>query len=383
MRRLWNCIAWAGLRPLASKEANAIRMGDARAIFLSAEPAANVVGHTASILLEADEAQDIDEEKFDREFRPMAATTNATTVYYGTAWDDRSLLEHVKQQNLALERRDGVRRHFQYDWEEVARDNVPYRKYVENERDRLGERHPMFLTQYRLITLAGEGRLLTAPQRAQLQGSHERRSSPSPGGTYVAGLDLAGGAEALDAPMPQTSRGRDSTVLTIGRLDYAAAPVLVGEPRVEIVEHIAWTGEPHELLLPRLIDLLRDVWHVTRVAVDATGLGETAARLLAAALGESRVEAVKFSAERKSKVGFALLAAVNGGRLKVYRADGSAECREFWHQCWLARVTYRANQTMNFFVEAADGHDDYLISAALLVEASRAQRRRVATGRAS
>ena len=60
-------------------------------VFLSAEPAANVVGHIGGIILEVDEAQDVDAEKFDREFRPMAAT-GATIVYYGTPWDDSSLL---------------------------------------------------------------------------------------------------------------------------------------------------------------------------------------------------------------------------------------------------------------------------------------------------
>src|SRR3990172_7813281 len=87
---------------------------------LSAEPAANVVGHTASLLLEVDEAQDVEREKFDREFRPMAAMANATTVYYGTPWDDTTLLEQAVQSNLELERRDGVRRHFQYDWQAVT-----------------------------------------------------------------------------------------------------------------------------------------------------------------------------------------------------------------------------------------------------------------------
>lgn len=116
--------------------------------------------------------------------------------------------------------------------------------------------------------------------------------------------------------------------------------------------------------------------------MDATGLGETAARLLAQALGEERVAAVKFSAERKSRLGFALLAAVNGGRLKMYRGDGSPESREFWRQAERARAAYRANRTMNFFVDPAEGHDDYLVSAALVVEAARdLPPPRVATGR--
>lgn len=376
MRRLRDRIAQAGLLRHASVREQTIALGAARMLFLSAESAANVVGHTASLLLEIDEAQDVDAEKFDREFRPMAATANATTVFYGTPWDDRTLLERMKHAHLEAERHDGVRRHFSFDWMEVARHNVAYGAYVEAERARLGETHPVYLTQYCLKTVAGAGRLFSASQRAQLAGTHERTSMPETGASYAAGLDIAGGD---DETAPRA--GRDSTVLTIGRLVFPDAAALVQEPRVEIVEHIAWTGESHERLLPRLIDLLRDAWRVERVSVDATGIGETIARMLAAALGAARVETVKFTAERKSELGFELIAAVNGGRLKAYRGDGSAEHREFWRQAEAARGAYRANSTMNFYVDEIDGHDDYLVSAALLVHASRGRTRRVATGR--
>jgi hypothetical protein len=379
MRRLWSRIAQGGVAPLASKQANAIAIGRARVLFLSAERGASVVGHTASLLLEVDEAQDVDIDKFDREFRPMAATANATTVYYGTAWDDATLLERAKQANLEAERRDGVRRHFEYDWQAVARHNPAYAGFVESERQRLGETHPLFLTQYCLKPIAGGGRLLSPSQRAQLEGRHARMASPVAGEAYVAGLDIAGGDD--EGASRAAASGRDATVLTIGRLVYAESAALVTEPRVEIVEQVAWTGEPHDTLLPRLVDLLRDTWRVRSVAVDATGIGETTARLLASALGESRVDAVKFTSESKSKLGFGLIAAVNGGRLKAYAADGSAEHREFWRQAERARVAYRANRTMNFYVDPAEGHDDYLISAALLVRASQSQQRRAATGR--
>ncbi len=393
--RLWTRIGQAGLRNVARLEPDAVRLGDARVLFLSAGPQSNVVGHTAGLLLEVDEAQDVDAVKFDREFRPMAAATDATTVYYGTPWDESTLLERAKQAHLEAERRDGIRRHFEYDWQAVAACNPAYARFVEGERERLGATHPIFLTQYCLKLIAGGGRLLTAAQRAQLNGEHGRLARPAAGEAYAAGLDLAGGDDggqpgrvvwpadgATGTVRPAPSR-RDASVLTVGRIVLPPHDALVQEPRVEIVEQVAWTGEPHETLLPRLIDLLRDVWRVARVAVDATGLGETAARLLAQALGEERVQAVKFSAERKSQLGFGLLAAVNGGRLKMYRGDGSPEQREFWRQCERARATYRANRTMNFFVDPAEGHDDYLMSAALLVEASRdTPRPRVASGRA-
>ena len=45
-----------------------IRLGNARAIFLSADESANVVGNTAHILLEIDESQDVSEEKYTKEY---------------------------------------------------------------------------------------------------------------------------------------------------------------------------------------------------------------------------------------------------------------------------------------------------------------------------
>jgi hypothetical protein len=373
--RLWSRIGDAGLRAAARLEPNAVRLGRGRVLFLSAAPGASVVGHTAGTLLEVDEAQDVDSDRFDRDFRPMAAASNAVTVYYGTPWSEGTLLERAKQAHLEAERRDGLRRHFEYDWQAVAACNEAYARFVEAERERVGATHPIFLTQYCLKLIAGGGCLFTAAQRAQLAGAHMRLRAPAAGETYVAGLALAGGDDPAsndpDGQAGSPRSGRDATVLTLGRIVQPAVDALVREPRVEIVEHLAWTGELHETLIPRLVDLLRDTWRVSSVAVDATGLGETAARLIAQALGAQRVRAVKFTAERKSHLGFALLAAVNGGRLKAYAADGSAEHREFWRQAERAQATYRANRTMSFFVDPAEGHDDYLVSAALLIEAAK------------
>jgi len=378
LRRLWRRIAESGLEPLAAREdGHAVRFGRARQVFLSAEPSASVVGHTASLLLEVDEAQDVEREKFDREFRPMAAPANATTVYYGTPWDDTTLLERAVQSNLERQRKDGVRRHFQFDWEAVAELNPNYARYVEGERERLGESHPLFQTQYALKTVSG-GRLFGAGQRAQLRGRQPRLSAAAGGESYVAGLDV-GGQELESAD----GSGHDPTVLTVARLVAAATDAIVAEPRLEIVEHLAVAGEKHDELFARLVDLLGHVWGVRQVVVDATGLGETLARLLAKALGPAVVRPFRFTAESKSRLGYNLLAAVNGGRLKMYASDGSAEWTEFWRQVEAARVAYRSGRTMSFFVDPSDGHDDYLMSLALAVEAARDldPRPRVARGR--
>ena len=125
-----------------------IVLGNARAVFLSAEESSSVVGHTVDILMEIDESQDVSKEKYTKEFRPMGSASNATTVHYGTTWDDSTLLEQIKLTNLELEKKDGTKRHFRFDWQEVARHNEDYKRFVEGERQRLGEDHPLFRTQY-------------------------------------------------------------------------------------------------------------------------------------------------------------------------------------------------------------------------------------------
>jgi hypothetical protein len=87
------------------------------------------------------------------------------------------------------------------------------------------------------------------------------------------------------------------------------------------------------------------------------------------------VEPVTFTAERKSRLGFALLAAAHSGRLRLYAADGSREYVECRRQLEWARVDYRESGAMRFDVDPARGHDDYLMSIALVVHAAGGGRR--------
>jgi hypothetical protein len=371
-----------------------VSLGAARAVFLSADVSSNVVGHTADILLEMDEAQDIGKEKYTKEFRPMGAATNCTNVLYGTTWDDTTLLEEVKQTNLELERKDGRRRHFRYDWQEVAKYNPHYREYVLKERERLGENHPLFRTQYALLPVQGGGRLLGPLQLAQLRGPHPRRHEPRSGGFYIAGIDLAG-EETSDhlAGRP----GRDATAIAIAAVSGVSAPradtsgdgeghslpdatgVWGLAPNLNVVELYTWTGRKHHELYPQMVDILKNVWSCRRIVVDATGMGEPVASFLAKVLG-SKVHPFKFTQHSKSELGFNLLASINSGRLKLFEGDGSAEYGEALRQLEKARAEYRPNQTMNFYVDPSDGHDDLLMSLALVVEAARDYAPKVARG---
>ncbi len=355
-----------------------IRLGNTRAIFLSADKQANVVGNTAHLLLEIDESQDVDKEKYTKEFKPMGAVTNTTTVHYGTTWDDSTLLEEIKQTNLELERKDSIKRHFRYDWQEVAKYNPNYQAYVEAERERLGKDHPLFLTQYCLKPIHGGGGFLSRQQMAQLQGEHQRKHRPEAGKVYLAGIDLAGEAEE-EGILSQLKPRQDSTVLTIGELDFSIRDEIQKSPKINIVEHYWWTGKKHTELYPQLVDLLKNVWGCRRIVVDATGVGQPVSSFLRKAIGP-KVHPFTFTSQSKSKLGFELLAAINSGRLKMYRGGGASEEQEFWFEMERARSQYRPSQTINFYVDPQEGHDDFMMSLALLAEAANQYSPRSARG---
>jgi hypothetical protein len=356
-----------------------VQLGNAKAIFLSAEGSSSVVGHTADILLEIDESQDVSQEKYNKEFRPMGSAANVTTILYGTTWDDSNLLEEVKQANLELERKDGIKRHFRYDWQEVGRYNPDYSKFVQAERQRLGEEHPLFRTQYALLPITHGGSFLSRQQIALMLGEHYRQSQPEGKRTYIAGVDLAGEhePEMTGEGTPGNNRGRgcDSTVITIAEVD-ATNPA---QPVLKVVEQYRWTGTPHSQLYTQMTDILKNVWNCHRIVVDATGIGQPVASFLRKELG-SRVIPFVITSKSKSDMGFELLSLVNSGRLKLYKQDGSREYKEALFELERARVRYRPNQTMNFYVDPQEGHDDFLVSLALVVQAAKGHSPRGAKG---
>ena len=341
-----------------------------RVLFLSAGPDANIVGATASILLEVDEAQNVSVDKFNTDLRPMGSTKNATTVLYGTAWSDDTLLAQVKATNQELEEQDGIRRHFEHNWRTLAEINPRYKAFVENEIDRLGRDHVTIRTQYFLQTVSGAGFLLTEKQRHLLRGKHEWLDSPEEDeydDYFVAGIDVGGEAKQK-AGVEQASWKHDSTVMTIARVTRNE----LDQPGLQIVHQIEWNGKPYTEQYSQFVELCEH-WDFRRIVIDATGLGDSLASFLAARLGDEIVVPFHFSRQSKSKLAYQMLSLIDTCRLKMYKDDTAPDdiSTEAWKQLKLARYRVPGENLLDMYVSTEEGHDDFLMSIALCCEAIR------------
>src|SRR5918994_4974833 len=345
-----------------------VEVGQASARFLSADDKANPRGQTASLLLVANEAQDIDPAIWDARFDPMAASTNATTVFMGTVWDKVGLLHRQMEHLAALEAREGVRHVYTVPWPEVAAELPAYGARVRARIAQFGESHPFIRTEYMLEVLDGEGGLFPPQRVAQLLGEHPRIHRAEASKRYAGLLDVAGEEEEGSGPEAfDDSSRRDATALTIVEVETGGREL----PIYRVVDRMAWTGTKHVALHEQLVDLARTVWKLSALVVDATGVGAGLSSFLADRLssGPQRiiVEPFVFTGASKSQLGWDFIGLIDGGRIKEYVDDGADITRIYRHQ--LAACTFEVlpgpGKLLRWSVPASRGHDDLLISTAL------------------
>jgi hypothetical protein len=353
------------------------KIGKARIFFLSGAPESHIVGATASTLLEIDEAQEVQIAKYERDILPMAASTNATRVLWGTAWTSQTLLARELSAVRQAEQDDGIRRGFTLSAGQVADEVPPYAAFVAEQVRRLGRDHPLIRTQFYSEMLDAQGGMFPPARRALMQGRHPAREAPQVGKAYALLLDVAGEDEGAGGSLEGLRNlRRDSTAATIVEIERAGpAEAGIQAPTYRAVYRQAWQGVSHASLYGQIRGLAQ-AWNVRALVVDASGVGTGLASLLERAF-PGRVTAVIFSQKRKSDLGWKFLAVVETGRYQEPVNGGALQAR-FWRQAEACQmeVLEGPGRLMRWGVpdgmrDEASGelvHDDLLLSAALCAE---------------
>ncbi len=356
------------------------RVGSARLLFFSGAPEANIVGATAGTLLEVDEAQDVSITKYDKDIAPMAASTNATRVFWGTAWTSRTLLARELRAARRAEQEDGIRRAFVLTANEVAAEVEAYGRFVAEQTARLGRDHPLVRTQFFSEEIDAEGGMFPPARRDVMHGRHACCSQPTPERIYAMLLDVAGEDESTaDSSSGLTNRRRDSTALTIVEVDLTTLQdELLRAPAYHCVHRRLWTGIKHTALYGQLHGLI-ETWQPQVIVMDATGIGAGLASFLQKRF-PSKVLPFLFNHVSKSKLGWDFISVCDSGRwqepLTSGMDDQSALHGLFWRQLEACqyRVSDSPGKLMKWGVpdgtrDALSGeflHDDLVISAALV-----------------
>ncbi len=341
-----------------SREGFILQHGQAQLLFLSADKGANVVGSTASIALDIDEAHKVDKGKFEEDFGPMAAYHNVPIIMWGVAADKQDLLyeyvQHNKEHNpeLNLSYPAAV-------WCELL---PQYAKHYEERVRKLGADHPVILTQYDLVdvdTLGGY--LKTHHLSSLLDAEHQRYAAPKNGKEYIVTIDIAGEAEVEeDDPAKKSKGAKDSTVALV--FEVCPGDVRNDYPACRLVDIYWWTGmaladEPSGLpgQQSSLLKLLK-LWGPKATVVDSRGVGEQIAKYLAK--HHPGVTTYAADSNSGSQDCHGLLALINNERLKVFRNDDSAEYAELCRQIKRCRYEIRAHDRMRLIKPSGSGHID-------------------------
>jgi len=355
--------------------------------FLSIGPRANVASQTALTLLEGDEAQDIDTDKWERDAQPMGGFNNATTAFYGVAWTKVShiyqALTQAYDMEVRLEKELGYRPKlvFKVDaYRVIASGNESYKKAFESQVARLGINHIAIQTQYLLNFIDSIGRFFDAEQMARIYAnSYRPRVGPERNKIYVFGLDVAGQEEnPTTAEENIGEHKRDATNLVIGELmlDGAVVPVCPYQ----------WVGKAHSQQREQMLAIIKH-WGCIGGSGDATGIGEPLMYWLIESLPNLEIEAYKFKAagdENKSKLGYLAYNYVTADRFKVPQipAGYSQAQRIIWEELrWQLENLVREakkEQRINWHVPGNskprfDGHvphDDLATACFLLIRAA-------------
>jgi hypothetical protein len=281
----------------------------------TASPQAKIEGKTYHLIL-LEECQDIPTAKIRASIHPMAAATAGTLVKIGTCNKVKSDFYEACRRNKRYDvnqsrLRAKKRNHFEYDYTVVQRYNPRYRKYVEKERQRLGEGSDDFRMKYMLHWLLERGMFVNQDLFDECgikgndnplfiyrgRGRRKRKvifSRPPNVITFdsktenmVASIDV--GKEA-------------STIITVGKVFWDGGVEYGGQTRypVHICNWLELYGDDHEAQQPQIIEFLQH-YNISQVVVDATGKGDPVYSRVAAELDKYGISVYPFIFSAASK----------------------------------------------------------------------------------
>ena len=348
---------------------------------ISASDNSNIEGETFKLII-CEECQDISNFKIRKSIHPMGAAYNSTIIKIGTPTTFKGDFYETINRNKKKYENGGKRNHFEYNYHTVMKYNPRYAKYVEREKERLGETSDEFRMSYGLEWIISRGMFVDIDELEKLCGEDyldivesDRKAN------HVAGLDIGGGSDG------KNKKSADSTVCTIVEVDWDN-PVLMDkshdeETNQDIVYMAyntyikAWlelspeVAENYEEQYAILIEYFKR-WKISKLVCDATREASLSQRI--AANVKFEVIPFVFSVKSKSALYKHLQTEIKTGRARYpnsEEAKKTPEHKKFIEQMGDLQKGYRGADMVVSHPAEKGAHDDYSDSWALAVWGAR------------
>jgi hypothetical protein len=311
-------------------------------------------------LIEVADAHLVDREVYERWIEPLASSSGATTVLYGTPLNGETHFERLKQANRDREADDGLRRHFRVAPETAAEALPHFQEQLDEARARLGEEHPEFQNAYLLRPVAATEPLLG---RELLRGLEEgdRLHEPSPGASTVASVLVT----RLPGEVTRLPDERGTTAPTLLSSPGASAVLSIAERDagggVRLVEH-RWIQAIDAASLAKRATSIAGEWRCERMAAEVRAAAGHAGAAFRTALERgmpyAAIEWIAPDAASDSRQLSDLIAFAGTGRLRLYHVDGSPEHRTLRHELESAVAEHGTDGLMRLVLP--DGDEGFL-----------------------
>ena len=335
----------------------------------SASEQSKIEGATHQLVI-CEEAQDISDMKIRKSIHPMVASTQGTIVKIGTASTRKCDFYSSIKTNQRMELVTGKKNNFSYDYRVCEKFNSLYKKYIEQEKIRLGEDSDEFRTSYLCHWIFERGMFVTNNQLfnkeiAQIGGvfgNRQPRGLHAPNYSHysiVAGIDWG--------------KSHDSTVLTLVAVDWLNPVYYSNSDNEElpfvaykkhVVDWLEFIGDNYEDQFWSVYDYLNQVRNLRKIVTDSNTCGQPIFDRLTATYSDKDIEVVPFNFQPKVKSeGYRQF--YNDICAKRFTFPASAEVRQtkeyrkFINQMLDAQKTIKGNLLVVAHPDEKEAHDDF------------------------
>lgn len=349
---------------------------------ISASDGSNIEGESFKFII-LEECQDISNYKIQKSIHPMGAAYNATICKIGTSTTFKGDFYHSIQRNKARmkEKTTHIKNHFEYNYKVVMKYNSKYAKYIEREKERLGEESDAFRMSYNLEWLLARGMFVDIEKFEKTCGDRSlERVYSDLVATHVAGIDVGGGSA-------KNRKDADSTVITMVEVNWDT-PVLMetryDEELQQDIVYLAYNtyikdwheirpdiAEDYEEQYQLIMDYLKR-FNVVKIVIDATREASLGQRISANV--RSAVILYTFSTKSKSELYKHLQTEISTCRAIFPRGpetQGTEEYKKFITQMADLQKSYSGANLVVKHPDERGAHDDYPDSFALALWGTR------------